>query len=240
MGEQQADALRSGRVGRARPHRRCAAGADDHRARGDDAIVLADQPGASVLRAPQRTRSRPLEHGDARLLGDQRRQLANDAPPGGAAAGVHDSANRVPALQAEREPPGAVGVKAHAERLQVAHAVGRLAGEDLGGRASHQRAAGELGVAQVQLRAVVGRERRGEAALRPVASRLREWRGGNRARPMRARARRRAPRTARPRPRRRLLRRSHARPRVGARTSPTPYLARRGRRRAAICRLRVR
>ncbi len=48
---------------------------------------------------------------------------------------------------------------------------------DLGGRAPHQRAAGELGVAQVQLEAVVGGERGREAALRPVARGLRQRRG---------------------------------------------------------------
>ncbi len=43
----------------------------------------------------------------------------------------------------------------------------------------HEAAPGQLGVAQVQLGAVVGCERRGETALRPVAGRLRERRRGD-------------------------------------------------------------
>ncbi len=175
--EQQPDALGAGRVGRARPHRGATAGGDHDGARGEDPPVLADQPGAAPAGAPQRAGARALEHGDARLLGDERRELAHDAPPGRAAAGVHDATHGVTALEAEREVSLAVGVEAHAESLQVAHAVGRLAGEDLGGRAAHEPAPGELGVAQVKLGAVVGGKRCGEAALRPVAGRARERRG---------------------------------------------------------------
>ena len=81
-----------------------------------------------------------------RLLGGQRGELAHESPSRRAAAGVDDSPDRVAALQAQREPPEAVGVEAHAQRLQVAHAVGRLVHQHLGGRVPDEGAPGELGV----------------------------------------------------------------------------------------------
>ncbi len=179
MGEDQPDALRAGRIGRARPHRGAAAGRDHDGACAEHALVVADEPGAALVAAPQRACARVLEHGDARLLGDERGELAHDAPSGRAAAGVHDAPDRVPALEPERELPVGVGVEAHAERLQVAHARGRLAREHGGGRLAHERAPGADGVLQVQLDAVVVGERSGEAALRPVARGLRERRSGD-------------------------------------------------------------
>ena len=140
----------------------------------DHPPVVADEAATALLCGPQRVCARALEDGDARLRGRERRELAHDPSPGRAAAGVDDAADRVPALQAEREVPEAVGVEAHAERLQVAHAVGRLADEDLSRRPPYQRAARALGVPQMQLEAVVRGERRREAALRPVARGLGE------------------------------------------------------------------
>ncbi len=127
---------------------------------------------SACARAPSKTV-------DARLFGGERGELAHDAPAGGAAAGVHDPPDRMSALEAEREVPEAIGVEAHAERLQIADALGRLVHERFGGAAAHERAPGELGVAQVQLEAVVGGERGGEPALRPVAGGLCERRGGD-------------------------------------------------------------
>ncbi|MEZ5121248.1 MAG: hypothetical protein R2736_06700 [Solirubrobacterales bacterium] len=49
------------------------------------------------------------------MLDGERRELAHEAPAGRAAAGVHDAADGVPALEAERETAVAVGVEAHAE-----------------------------------------------------------------------------------------------------------------------------
>ena len=67
------------------------------------------------------------------LLDDVGRELAQDPPAGRAAAGVHDAADPVAALQPEREVAVAVGVEAHAERLEVGEARGRLVAEHLGG-----------------------------------------------------------------------------------------------------------
>ena len=51
------------------------------------------------------------------------------AAAGRAAAGMDDAADRVAALEPERERAVAVGVEADAERLEVVHARGRLAAE---------------------------------------------------------------------------------------------------------------
>ena len=181
VGEQQADPLRAGRVGGARPQRRGATRAEHDRARGDDSPVVADQAATAAMGGvpigPQRARPRALEYGDSWLRGDARRQLANDATARRGAAGVDDTPDRVPALEAERESSGAIAVEADAERLQVFYPGGRLAHEDLGRRASDERAPGALGVGEVQLEAVVGAERRREAALRPVGGGLGEGGG---------------------------------------------------------------
>ena len=86
---------------------------------------------------------------------------------------------RVAALQPEREAAVAVGVEAHAEPLEVAHARRRLAR-----RGPRRRCAGTVPrpardvSSRWRSRRVVERERGGEPALRPVAGRLRErrWR----------------------------------------------------------------
>ena len=186
VGEQQADPLGAGRVGAARPQRRGAAGAEHYCACGDDPPVVADQAATAVTVktglvwvsiGPQRARPRALEHADQGLLGDERRQLAHDTTAGRRAPGVNDAPDRVPALQAERQAPGAVAVEADAQRLQVFHPGGRLAYEDLRRRAPDKRASGALGVGEVQLEAVIGPERRGEAALRPIGGCLGQRRG---------------------------------------------------------------
>ena len=56
---------------------------------------------------------------------------------------------------------------------------GRVVDEDLGGRAPGQAAAGLLGVGEVVRRGVVDGERRGDAALRPVAGGLGQRRRGD-------------------------------------------------------------
>ena len=77
---------------------------------------------------------------------------------------------RRPELSASKRTPSACRSRTHS---------GASRDEDLGRRAAHEPAPGELGVAQVQLGAVVGRERRREASLRPVAGGLRQRRGGD-------------------------------------------------------------
>ena len=113
------------------------------------------------------------------MLGDHRRELAQDPAPGRAPARVRDAAARVAALEPEREVAVAVGVEAHAERLEVAEALGRLGAEDARGAAPHDPAARVDRVLLVLLGRVVGRERRGQPALRPVGRRLGERAGGD-------------------------------------------------------------
>ena len=120
-----------------------------------------------------------LEDVDPGVLGDRGGQLAQDPAAGGAAARVGDAAARVAALEPEREVAVAVGVEAHAERLEVAEARGRLRGEDARGRLAHEAAAGRERVLEVQRGRVVGGERGGEPALGPVGRRLGQRAGGD-------------------------------------------------------------
>ena len=173
--EQQARSVGAGRVGRARPQRRGAARGQDHGARGDDAPVVAgDRADAPVVARQQRPHAAALEHVDALLLDHVGRQLAQDPPPRGAAARVDDPADPVAALEPEREVAVAIRVEAHAERLEVGEARGRLLAQHLRGRAPHEAASGRHRVLQVQRGRVVRGERRGEAALRPVGGGLGE------------------------------------------------------------------
>ena len=142
------------------------------RGRPDAAAVVEQQPApSSIASAAAR---RVLEHLDAVLLGDDRRQLAQDPAAGRAPARMRDAAGAVAALEAEREVAVAVGVEAHADPLEVAEALRRLLAEHLGGRAAHDPAARGQRVLEVALRGVVGGERGGEAALRPVGGGLAE------------------------------------------------------------------
>ena len=138
---------------------------------------------AAAVGAPQRARRAWPPAPDAGVRGDERGELAHDAAAGGAAAGVDDAAARVAALEPEREVAVAVGVEAHAEPLEVAR---RLAGasshEDSRGRPPQRPRPARSVSAQVQLGRVVGGERRGDPALRPVAGGLGQRRGARRAR----------------------------------------------------------
>ena len=75
---------------------------------------------------------------------------------------------RCPKRSASKRTPRACRSRTHSGASRTS---------DLGGRAPHQGAPRELGVAQVQLAAVVGGQGGGEAALRPVAGGLRQGRG---------------------------------------------------------------
>jgi hypothetical protein len=88
----------------------------------------------------------------------------------------HSACARAPSRRERAEP---VRVEADPERLQVVHALGRFAHEDLRRRTPDEFAPGDLGVAEMQLEAVIGRERCREPSLRPVARRLRERGGGH-------------------------------------------------------------
>ena len=130
-------------------------------------------------RDPQRGGAGALDDGHARRLDDDGGELAHDAPAGRAAAGVDDAPARVAALEAEREVAVAVGVEVHAEALEVADGARRLAAQDGRGARAHEVAPGALGVLAVQVGRVVGRQRRRQAALRPVARGARQRRGGD-------------------------------------------------------------
>ena len=114
-----------------------------------------------------------------RILGRHGRQLAYQPAAGRAPAGVDDPAHRVASLEAEGEPAEAVGVEVHPQPLEVPHPCRRLADQDLRGRAADEAAPRPLGVGQVQLEAVVARERRRQPSLRPVAGGPRQRGGGH-------------------------------------------------------------
>ena len=195
-----------GRVGRARPQRRRAAGAEHDRARGDRCArprtTSRRQRPSPRSRHPQRPRARALEHRYPRLLGRQRRQLR--AP--GAARWRCRRRGRCAGPSARPPRPSARRPKRSASKrtpsaCRSRHALGRLAHEHLGGRAPDQPAPGALGVAQMQLGAVVRGQRGRQPALRPVAGGLRQRRRRDEHDTRAPRARRTAPHTARPRPR---------------------------------------
>ena len=103
----------------------------EHRAAGGDRERRRPRPSAlTPVQRPSRTVSAEavvlLEHVDALVGGRERGELARDPAAGGGAAGVHDAALGVAALEAEREAAAAVAVEAHAQRLQLAHPAGRV------------------------------------------------------------------------------------------------------------------
>jgi hypothetical protein len=124
--------------------------------------------------APQVGGPRGLEHGDARLGDDERRQLADHAAAGRAAAGVHDAALGVAALEAERERPVAVGVEAHAERLEVADGLRACSTRTSAGRPPREARGRRPRCRAGAPRGVVDGQRGGDPALRPVARGLRQ------------------------------------------------------------------
>jgi hypothetical protein len=178
LGERHARADRPARVGGALPERGGAAGREDGRPRAHDRLAAAPagqlraEADAAAVVAPQRAGGRALQHLDVLVLGHEGRQLARDALAGGAAARVHDAADRVPALEPEGERAAAVGVEGHAEALQVAHGRRRLLAEGLHGAAARGVAAGGERVGEVALGGVVGRQGGGDPALGPEAGGL--------------------------------------------------------------------
>ena len=114
--EEQAAAGGADRIRRARPQRGRAAGGQ-HRGGGVDLRSVGQpHPGGTPVGGDDLHRPPLLQHRDPLILGDERRELADDPPAGGRPAGVHDAPGRVTSLQTEREMPVAVGVEADAER----------------------------------------------------------------------------------------------------------------------------
>jgi hypothetical protein len=93
---------------------------------------------------------------------------------GRAAAGVDDAAVGVASLEAERELAVGLEVEEDAARAQLANRGGCLGCEDLDSARPAQTAARGERVGGVALRRVAWLERRGEAALGPVAGAERE------------------------------------------------------------------
>ena len=151
-------------------------------ARGDRAAV-GDHAVAALAVAPERQRRGPLADLDPRLGVDHRRQLRGDLVAGLAAAGVDDAAARMASLEAERQPSLVVEVEDDAARLQLADRRRRLVDQHLDRRGAAEAAAGGDRVGGVAVGRVVGLERRGEPALRPVAGALGERRAGDQADP---------------------------------------------------------
>jgi len=100
---------------------------------------------------------------------------------GGAAAGVDDAAAGVAALEAERELPAGVEVEDDAARAQLLDGGWSLFDQYLDGARPAQAAAGGDGVGGVLGGRIARLERRGQAALGPVAGALRERLAGNEA-----------------------------------------------------------
>ena len=179
-GEQQARAVRAGRVRGARPQRGGAARGEDHRARRRSSGRPRWRPRDRAPSAPgssARTR-RPSSTSIPRVRDDLGRELAQDPAAGRAAAGVDDAAHAVPALQAQRELAVAVGVEADAEPLEVGEAGGRLVAQHLGGarggRGRGRRSACPRGAAPGS------RPPRARRRGRPAPSRTRSRRAGGR------------------------------------------------------------
>ena len=185
LGEREAGADRSARVGRALPQGRGAAGGEDG-ARAALTIGVARRRRAWAPRAGPT--QRPSSHQSALAvvpsstsirssLGDERGQLARDAPAGRAAAGVDDAAH------ASGRPRGRARARRGGRRrsatpsaLEVAHRGRRLVAQHPHRARGASAAAGGDRVVEVALGRVVVGERGGDPALGPVAGGLGERR----------------------------------------------------------------
>jgi len=177
VGEQHPRPERARRVRRSRPQRGGPTGADHDGTGMHPPPVVAAHARTASVRGQERGGARVLEDRDPRLGGGERRKLADDAPPGRTAAGVHDPSHRVAAFEPESKLAVAVRVEVHTESFELANARRRLGAEDARSRLAHERPPRDLRVAQVGLEAVLDRKRGRQAALRPVARGLRERRG---------------------------------------------------------------
>ena len=132
------------------------------------AVEHPDPDGAIVL-GQDRSHPASLEHLDARMLGDERAQLADQPAAGGGTTGVDDPPRAMAALEPEREPTATVGVETHAEPLEVLDSVRRFGAQDARGGFPRRAPPGFDRVGEVAVRAVVGRQGGRETPLRPVA-----------------------------------------------------------------------
>ena len=201
MGQNGAGADRAPWVRRALPQRRAAPGRQ-HGCPGGDRPGVRDHPAAAAAVAPQGDGRGLLEHLDPRLGGHQLRQATGDRAARLGAAGVHDPARRMAALQGQAQAAPRLGVEAHSPLAKLLHRRRRLASQHLHRLGTAQPATGVQGVVGVAGRGVVGRQRRRQPALRPVARRSRQAACARSARTTAPARRRAARRTGRPHRRR--------------------------------------
>jgi hypothetical protein len=90
--QQEADPQRSGRVRRAAPERRAAAGREHDRAGPHDTAVLADDADAAALVRPQAAGARALEDRHPAQADHEGGEVANHAAARRTASGVRDAA----------------------------------------------------------------------------------------------------------------------------------------------------
>ena len=91
------------------------------------AVVERHADGLLAAGAGQNSRDAAvLEHVDVRVLGHQRGELADHAPPRGRATGVHHSTGAVAPFEPECQLPVAICVEAHTEPPEVLHGTRRL------------------------------------------------------------------------------------------------------------------
>ena len=187
--QQQSAADRDDRVGGARPQRGGAAGGEHDAAAPDRASVVEAHAGAAIPRDENLNARRPSSTSIAGSSATTARQLSDQPPPGRRAAGVHDPARRVTALEPERQAAGAIGVEPNAEPGQVADRVGRLLAQHARGRLAHRTAPRDDRVAQVAARGCPPPRRRRPAHPAPTSSMIRPAaspRPASRAAPSRA------------------------------------------------------
>ena len=197
MGQNGAGADRAPRVGRPLPKRRAAPGRQ-HGCPGGDRPGVRDHPAAPAAVAPQGDGRGLLEHLDPRLGGHQLRQATGDRAARLGAAGVHDPARRMAALQGQAPGRPPARCRSAPPLAKLLHRRRRLPSQHLDRPGAAQPATGVQGVVGVAGRRIVRRQRRREPALRPVAGALGERLARDERAPPRPARRRAAPRTGRP------------------------------------------
>ncbi len=177
QGERDAVAGRDRRVGGAGEHLAHAARGEHDRARVHRADAVLGALAEHVQRHARRTSvggaqqvqdQGVLDQPDPRVRLDRGDQRALHLGPGRVAAGVHDPVAVVTALPGQRQLAGGVAVEGRTERHELAQPRRALLAEHAHGGDVAQPDAGDEGVAQVLLGAVVRAERGGDAALGPA------------------------------------------------------------------------
>src|SRR3954454_5709743 len=167
-------------VGGPLPQGRAASGRE-HGRPSRDRPGVGDHSGADGAVAPQGERRGLLQDVNAPVGSDQLGEAASDRAAGLGAPGVHNPARRVSPFERQRESgcvvghlaPG-LGIEANAALAKFGHRRWGFAGQRFDRCGATEPAAGVERVRGVARRGVVGRERRGQASLGPVARALGE------------------------------------------------------------------